>query len=336
MFDFKQIVESILLEEGYSSSGDTKKDYEVLKNNIRTEYGILDITKVEKIAYVSGGLRLKGADFNDLTDAEAVFLNCCVLIRKIANGGAEMKSLKSTKIDDILKAPGVNDEIIRLIDKVNDGKKPFEFEDTNGFSAAIKQLKDLRVLLGNQLIQKNYNSTLLNATVNIVKANLKKDYSTYIIDIFYNPEKYKTGSTLPNELRSDLEDLTYLSLYTGFLYEKLTGKSLERESLLLPAILFGGPIALKFLGMTKDALFNAFRHLANDKDYVKFIREGKIGDKIYTVKTILDLKTKESEAVMETLKDLAFHTNTGETASQKIATGVVKGLESGLGGAAKW
>jgi hypothetical protein len=362
MFDFKLLVESLLLELDTPVPGDTPKPtdtsgstatYDELIGAIKSKYAIEPNRRVEQTAWTTAGtLRYKPADFSGLNDADTILLNCCGQIRQTylieIKRGASGRITNEADIKQMLSNTSVQQEIYKLIQKVNK-EIPFKFIDVYGFVEAVNKVRDLQALLADQLLKQHSNSTILKTTIDIVKTNLKKDYTNIITDIFYNPVKYKTGGSVPPELRGDLDDLIYISYYTRVLYDSLTPKpetegEPKTESLLIPALIVGAPLIAK----AGEAIWNYFTNKSihgknNDEGYKMFITKGTIAatpNKVYTISTLEGMSTNQIvNNLLKYLKDLAFHTNIGPTGQEQVGN-IVKNLVGGSGtslaGAAKW
>ena len=333
MLDFKTIVESLLVENVNETN---RADWVNKLIELGKKFGQPDVddelySKIEQLAIVDTGTpNITKQKLMPVFDG-AYILNMLLTIRFKRYGKAKAgASLEDFYTDP--KTDKIANELIATEMRNNKWNIENIFNFTAAYNECLSSQSNLKKMLGDKLIQQYSNLPVLGATIAIIKNNLKKDYSTYITEIFYNPEKFKTGGTVPPELRGDLDDLILLSLYTGALYETLTGLAPKKESWVLPAI---GTAAVAYA--SKDALFNLFKHLTNDKDYRNFISKGVVPEKtpgtlepVYTVKEIMSLSLDEAKKVIDSLKDLSYHTNTGPSLSQRIGsavTNIAGGLE---------
>ena len=356
MFDFKLLVENLLLE-AEPAIKDIRTKLQPFITLGETAFGeqVIDDATLQRVVNIA----LKGnwISVKDIEDSiPGTYLLYVILrLRELANPTAPTSN---TTADTLFNDPNFNKYTTKLREEINKARNttktwPYEsswgrFNFISAYTKFTRTKQSIQQRLGFQVIEKYSNLPILPAVCNIVKDITKKDYTAFITDLFYNPAKYKSGGSVPQDLQSviSIDSLLLVALDAKDLYVELT-KAPESVtetwwSAAGPAIALGVPLAMavaKKLANARTA--NNLHSNSEDKVFTDFIKVGKLPDKTdtYTLNFIKDMNTDASKAFIEGIQTLGYYTTTGATKSQKATSTIgaaIDALGSGLGNSKAW
>jgi hypothetical protein len=169
------------------------------------------------------------------------------------------------------------------------------------YAAYLNQQNDLRSKIGFAAIKEHENKTILAATIDIVNKRTNSKNDTFITDLFYNPVKYFSGGNIPSDITKsiNIKDLIELAVDTRALYEQLIKsaettpeettpeetvpesfkykKNILKEDLIVPLVFAIGAAALAGGRIVYDKIQTDKIHKnASDQKYASFLKTGKL------------------------------------------------------------